>query len=128
LVISAAFIELPPLASRYDMYSKTHASPEDYDRENPHIGRRIMAEDSRGIRADLTECASELREPIWAALGALDPADSPPSTAPLKACHADGPAPVRYLLTEEQCLFNWNTGQPYCVYRDKLIATLAVSD
>ena len=128
ILISVAFIEIPPVASRYDMYSKTHASPEDYERENPGIGRRLLAEDGRGIRTDLTACASDLSEPAWATLGTLEPGASPPSTAPLKACHAEGSAPLRYLLMEDRCLFDWNTGGSYCIYRDKLIATLTVSD
>ena len=115
-----AFIELPPLASRYDMYAKTHASPEDYDRENPGIGRRILTEDNRGIRTDLTECASDLSEPIWATLGTLEAGAPLPSTAPLKTCHGDS-APQRYLLMEDRCFFDWNAGGFYCVYRDKLI-------
>ena len=127
ILISVAFIELPPLASRYDMYAKTHASPEDYDRENPGIGRRILTEDNRGIRTDLTECASDLSEPIWATLGTLEAGAPLPSTAPLKTCHGDS-APQRYLLMEDRCFFDWNAGGFYCVYRDKLIATLPVSD
>jgi hypothetical protein len=128
ILISAAFIELPPVASRYDMYAKTHASPEDYERENPSVGRHILAEDGRGIRTDLTACASNLSEPIWAILGTLEPGAPPPSTAPLKACHAEDSAPQRYLLMEDRCPFDWNAGGFSCVYRDKLIATLPVSD
>ena len=126
--VSAAFIELPPVASRYDMYSKTHASPEDYERENPAIGRRILSEDAGGIRADLTECVSDLTDPIWATLGTLEPGAPPPSTAPLKVCHAEGTTPQRYVLEESRCPFDWNSGGFTCVYRDKLIAALPVSD
>ena len=128
VLISAAFIDLPPVASRYDMYSKAHASPADYERENPSVARRILAEDSLGVKSDLTACASKLSNPTWAALRALEPGARPPSTAPLKACQAEGAVPQRYLLLEDNCPFGWTTGRFYCAYQDKLIAMLPVSD
>ena len=116
LVISAAFLEVPPIASRYDMYSKTHASTADYDRENPGIERRLIAEDERGRRTDVTAC-----------VGAVDPGSPPPPTSSLRPCLNNAGAPARYLLLEDRCRFDWNAGHRVCV-RDTLIATLPVAD
>ena len=125
LVMSAAFTELPPVSSRYDMYSKTHASTADYDRENPGIGRRIVAEDGNGGRTDVTACASDLTGTPWSNVRSID-AEEALSTAALNAC-LDATAPARYLVLEDQCLFDWNTGTSYCRYRDKLIGAFPAS-
>jgi hypothetical protein len=128
ILISAAFVNIFPVASRYEMYSKTYASPTDYDREHQSITRRILAEDSSKVRTDLTICASDLSKPTWADLGELEPGHLP-STSPLKACHAEDSVPQRYLLLEDNCPFDWEMGRRFhCVYQDKLIATLPVSD
>lgn len=80
------------------MYSKTHVSPADYERENPGIARRILAVDGRGDTRDVSDCLARLDGPAFAALQTLDPAVSLPSTAPLKACHVEGELPQRYLV------------------------------
>ena len=93
---------MPPVASRYDMYSKTHASTADYDRDNPDVRRRIIAEDAQGRRIDVTSCAGSIR------------ADAPPSPASLQPCLPGDTTPVRYLLLENRCQFDWNTGGRSC--------------
>ena len=114
-VVSAAFLEFPPLASRYDMYSTTHESPEAFDRDNPGISRRIVAVDARGATADATSCTFPSSDPV-------------PPTVPAQACDTGNLTPAHYLVLESQCLFDWKAGRPYCPYRDKVIATVAISN
>ena len=114
-VVSAAFVECPPLASRYDMYSTTHDSPEAFDRDNPGISRRIVAVDAGGATADVTSCTFTTSGPL-------------PPAVPLNACQTGKIKPERYLILESQCLFDWKAGRPYCRYRDKLIATVPISN
>lgn len=124
-LVSAASVEIPPFASQYDMYSKTHDSPEAFDRENPGIWRRIVAVDSRGATIELPECTQI--EPVLAALQTRTADGPPPSGAPLNAC-GGGEPPERYLVLETRCLFDWNEGHSHCPYRDKVIATLSSTD
>jgi hypothetical protein len=119
VVMSAAFTELPPVSSRYDMYSKTHASPADYERENPGVGRRLLAEDADGVRTDVSSCAPQLTDASRLA-SALPEA--------LAGCGTHAKPPVRYVLLEDRCSFDWNVGRFGCAYRDKLIATYRASE
>jgi hypothetical protein len=127
VVMSAAFIEFPPVSSRYDMYSKTHDSPADYERENPGIVRRILAEDASGDRTDVTACAADLAGTPWSNVRAIDPQAGSPSTAPLRACLGEAPPPERYVVLEDRCPFDWNAGETRCMYRDKLIGAFPAS-
>ena len=125
-LVSAAFVELPPFASRYDMYAKTHESPEAFERENPGIARRIVAVDSRGSTIELPGCAQS--EPVLAALRTRTTNDPLPSAASLITCGGGGVPPERYLVLETRCVFDWNEGHSYCPYRDKVIATLPAAN
>jgi hypothetical protein len=117
-VVSTAFVEFPPLASRYDMYSTTHDSPEAFDRDNPGISRRIVAIDAGGVTADVTNCTTVER------LMAYTASDPVPPAVPVKSCDTGNITPARYAILESQCLFDWKAGHPYCRYRDKVIATV----
>lgn len=128
IAISAAFTELEPFSSRFDMYSKTHGSPADYDRDNPGIERRILTVDRHGNTRDVTDCVARFDQPAVEAFQTFDPATSAPSTASFKPCHAQGEPPQRYLVLESQCRFDWEAGRFFCPYRDRVVATLPVSN
>lgn len=125
-LISAAFVELPPFASRYDMYAKTHESPEAFERENTGIDQRIVAVDSRGGTTDLRGCMQS--EPVLVALRTRTPEEPLPSAASLQECGGGTELPERYLVLETRCVFDWNEGHWYCPYRDKVIATLPAAN
>ncbi len=124
VVTSTAEIELEPFGSQYDMYSDTHASPADYDSENPGTVRRIHGIEEGDRRRDLTDCAMRIGGPMSEAL--IDPTlPVPERAAEVVACQpADEPPPKGFVVLEDQCRFNWEKGGFYCLYRDKVIATL----
>ena len=122
LVMSTAFLEFPPLVSRYDMYSKAHESPEAFDRENPGISRRIVAIDAGGTTIDVTKCPAVEK---WRAYNAPDPL---PAAVAAIACDTGNITPTRFVILESQCRFDWKAGQWYCPYSDKVIATIAMSN
>lgn len=122
LVMSAAFLEFPPLASRYDMYSKAHESPEAFDRENPGISRRIVAVDASGATVDVSKCAAVEK---WRA---YTPPDPLPAAVAATACDTGNLAPTKFIVLESRCRFDWEAGHWYCPYTDKEIATVALSN
>ncbi len=117
-VLSAAFLEFPPLASRYDMYSKAHESPEAFDRENPGISRRIVAVDAAGATVDVTKCPAVEK---WRA---YNPADPLPPAVAATACDTGNVTPARFVVLESRCRFDWKAGHWYCPYTDREIATV----
>lgn len=121
-VLSAAFLEFPPLVSRYDMYSKAHESPEAFDRENPGISRRIVAVDAAGTTVDVTKCPAVDK---WRA---YKPPDALPAAVAASACETGSVTPQRFVILESQCRFDWKAGHWYCPYSDKVIATIATSN
>ena len=121
LVFSTAFLEFPPLASRYDMYSKAHESPESFDRENPGISRRILAVDAGGTTVDVTNCTAV--QPLRAGTST----DALPTAVPLTSCDTGAITPQRVMILESRCRFDWTAGHWYCPYQDKVIATVPAS-
>ena len=125
IAVSAAFPEFEPISSRYDMYSKSYSSPAEFDRENPGKDRRIVAVAPNGASTNITGCASALNEP--AVIEALR-ADVPvtlTSAPSLATCAPDQANLPRFVVVEDQCLFNWDRGEFYCLYRDRPVGTLA---
>jgi hypothetical protein len=110
------------------MYSKSHDSPEAFERENPLIRRQLLAVDSRGHTIDVSTCASRLGEPQLADLSKFDPSAPLPATAALSQCDPPGVRPDKYLVVEDRCGFDWNAGHFYCTYEDKVIGALQVGN
>ncbi|MBI4888833.1 MAG: hypothetical protein HY824_17170 [Acidobacteria bacterium] len=128
LIVSAVFIDLEPVASRYDMYSRTYPSTDVFDLEHPGITRRIVAVDADGVTSDVTACASQLKVPALSAVLDAGAPVPPVSAAPLTACLSGGRAPRRFAVVEDQYLFDWNRGQFSYRYRDKPLGTLVAPD
>jgi hypothetical protein len=121
LIVSAAFVELPPMVSRYDMYSTSHESPEAFERDNPPgVKRRLLAVDGRGTTTDVSTCAAGLDQPQLADLSRVN-ADTPLPAA-LRACAPAQNAPEKYLVVESRCGFDWKAGRFSCSGQDTVVA------
>jgi len=127
IVVTAAAIEIEPFASRYDMYSTTHASPEAFDEANPEVHRRVIAIDRDGTTMDITECAGDRNRTVEQALEAPTVGGDWTSFADLRAC-AGTTAPARYELLEDRRAFDWTAGRFYWQYRDRIVASAAAPD
>jgi hypothetical protein len=125
LIVSAAFVELPPMISRYDMYSTSHESPEAFERDNPaSVQRRLLAVDSRGTSTDVSTCAAHLAQSQLADLSKLDP--DTPLPAALRTCLSSQADPDKYVVVENRCGFDWKAGHFYCSDQETVVAAWPV--
>lgn len=124
IAVSGWFVELEPIASRYDMYSKTRSSPAQFDREEPDVRRRVVAIGANGIPSDITACLSQ--ENALSELWTAATRGSSPPTASLAEC-ASGLVAARFRLLQDERAFDWTAGRFYWRYRDRTVAEIAAS-
>lgn len=125
VVVSGRFVEVEPVASRYDMYSTTRSSPAQFDREEPDVRRRVVAIGSDGTHMDITACLSHqtnVLSDLWAAVGG----GRRPPTDTLTGC-AKGLMASRFRLLEDERAFDWTAGRFYWRYRGRPVAEIAAS-
>ena len=125
VVVSANSLELEPLSSRYDMYSATSRSTDEFDQKNPDRRRRVLAVTADRVEHDVTDCL--LRRPGWSRerLQAIDAA-TPASSLPGDCVRSSSPL-LYYRVVEDYQAFDWSNGRFYFRYRDRPVATLAAS-
>ena len=102
LVVSAAFTEVHPIASRYDMYSTVHTTADGVGSQRT---RRVVALTADGASVDLTDCAGE----------------SPLALERLQACTA-GRQVSEFQELEDLESFDWSAGRFVWSYRNRLVA------
>lgn len=123
-IVSAAWwVDVEPISGRYDMYSQTYGSTEQFDRQNPGLDRRIVAV-AGDVTLDVTECARNVGDDAVVEALRVGTAVTSPSAPGLAACVPGNLASPVFRVVEDQCLFNWDRGEFYCLYRDRPVGTL----
>jgi hypothetical protein len=117
IAVSAAFIDIHPVASRYDMYATTHDTTDDFGSTT----RRLMAVGVGGRSDDISTCAAGLADPTVQSLLNGVPAEGVSPFPALAEC-VDGPRPLEYRLVADRRIFDWTLGRFRWDYRDRLIA------
>jgi hypothetical protein len=102
LIVSAAFIEVHPIASRYDMYSTVHTTADGVGSQRT---RRIVALTPDGASVDVTDCAGGV----------------PFVLERLQACTA-GHRVTEFQELEDLESFDWTAGRFVWDYRNRLVA------
>ena len=104
VVVSAAFTEVHPIASRYDMYSTVHTTADGVGSQRT---RRVVALTADGTSVDVTACAG----------------DSPLALERLQACTA-GRQVSEFQELEDLESFDWTAGRFVWSYRNRPVARL----
>lgn len=123
VVVSASGLELEPVASRYDMYSTTSMSPEDFDRNHPYIRRRVVVVSPAGGLKDVTDCVN--RFPGWTpdSLQKLDASSSTPRQPLPESCLASL-SPSHYRVVEDHRTFDWKSGKFHWKYYSRPVVEI----
>jgi hypothetical protein len=104
VVVSAAFTEVNPIASRYDMYSTVHRITDGVGNQRT---QRIVAVTADGASLDITSCAR----------------DEPSSVERLRDC-SDRDDVTEFLQLEDHEVFDWTAGRFVWDYKDRLIGRI----
>ena len=108
-LVSAAGTEARPLASQYDMYSATYATPYEYEMSENLVYRVIVSSAGRSYQLPDCQLDDHTAERFRAALAGRPTAADVGEV--LRGCHADGDDIATVTLRGDRHIYDWDARQ-----------------